>query len=180
MAIVAYFGFLRFNELQNIKRKDIAIAIDHVAISIPKSKTDPYKKGSTTIISAGSTSHCPRKILMDYLGTIGLFLDKDSNRFIFQNLTSLNGSYSLSHGNVPITYGRAREELLFHLRLLGIETKPYGWHSFRRGGCTRAANKGISERLLKKHGRWVTDISKDKYIMEDLVSRISVTQNLLF
>ena len=75
-------------------------------------------------------------------------------------------------------YTRAKEELHFHLKILGICLKMFGWHSMRRGGVTKAANSGVAERLLKKHGRCKSNIAKDGYIEENLSSKISVTRNL--
>jgi hypothetical protein len=48
----------------------------------------------------------------------------------------------------------------------------------RAGGATNAANAGVSNRLLKKHGRWKTDKAKDGYVREDLKSLLSVSMNI--
>jgi hypothetical protein len=42
-------------------------------------------------------------------------------------------------------------------------------------GATNAANAGVSNRLLKKHGRWKTDKAKDGYVREDLKYLLSVS-----
>ena len=39
-------------------------------------------------------------------------------------------------------------------------------------------NHNLSERLLKLHGRWKSDIAKDMYILEETQNRLSVTCNL--
>jgi hypothetical protein len=39
-------------------------------------------------------------------------------------------------------------------------------------------NHGVSDRLLKMHGRWVTDRSKDGYIKDNLESQMAVSLNL--
>ena len=48
------------------------------------------------------------------------------------------------------------------------------------GGATAAVinNRNLSERLLKLHGRWKSDIAKDMYILEETQNRLSVTCNL--
>ena len=53
-----------------------------------------------------------------------------------------------------------------------------GLHSFRAGGATVAANADVSERCLKKHGRWKSDFSKDGYILDSTEKRLSVSQVL--
>ena len=53
-----------------------------------------------------------------------------------------------------------------------------GLHSLRAGGVTVAANSRISDRCLKRHGRWKTDASKDGYIEDSFDSRIEVSKFL--
>lgn len=47
----------------------------------------------------------------------------------------------------------------------------YGLHSFRSGGATAAALSGVPDRVFKKHGRWKSDMAKDRYVREDEVAR---------
>jgi len=72
----------------------------------------------------------------------------------------------------------AREILLEKLDILGLDKNNFGLHSLRAGGATNAANAGVSDILLKKHGRWKTDKAKDGYVREDLKSLLSVSMNL--
>jgi hypothetical protein len=47
------------------------------------------------------------------------------------------------------------------------------------GRATAAANNGnVTERQLKLHGRWKTDITKDMYVHENVKNRLLVTENL--
>ena len=50
------------------------------------------------------------------------------------------------------------------------------------GGITSVVNnddsKIVSERLLKLHGRWKTDVAKDMYVKEADSSRLSVLLRL--
>ena len=56
-------------------------------------------------------------------------------------------------------------------------TKKFGLHSLRSGGATAAVinNRNLSERLLKLHGRWKSDIAKDMYILEETQNRLAVS-----
>ena len=72
----------------------------------------------------------------------------------------------------------AREILLEKLDILGLDKNNFGLHSLKAGGATNAANAGVSDRLLKKHGRWKTDKTKDGYVREDLKSLLSVSMNI--
>ena len=63
---------------------------------------------------------------------------------------------------------------------LGYDERKFGLHNLRSGGITAAVinNPNLSERLLKLHGRWKSDIAKDMYILEQTQNRLSVTCNL--
>ena len=62
--------------------------------------------------------------------------------------------------------------------IVGVNISQYGLHSFRSGGVSAAANAGGSERLLKRHGRWKTDLAKDSYIKDSKESLLSVSRAL--
>ena len=67
MITVAYSGFSRFNELSNIRCKDLSFQDDHLKLNIPKSKTDQYRHGCDILISKGTTSACPVNMLKRYM-----------------------------------------------------------------------------------------------------------------
>jgi hypothetical protein len=48
----------------------------------------------------------------------------------------------------------------------GLDSSKFCLHSLRSGGTTAAAANNISDTLIKEHGRWKTDFSKDGYIQE--------------
>ena len=68
------------------------------------------------------------------------------------------------------------------LGVLRCDPKVHGLHSLRSGGITLVVNnddsKIVSERLLKMHGRWKTDVAKDMYFKEADSSRLSVSLSL--
>ena len=53
-----------------------------------------------------------------------------------------------------------------------------GRHSLRSGGATAAANAGVPDRLLKRHGCWASESAKDGYVQDFLSSRLSVSKAL--
>ena len=63
---------------------------------------------------------------------------------------------------------------------LDCDEKKYGLLSLRSGSATAAVinNPNLSERLLKLHGRWKSDIAKDMYMLEQTQNRLFVTCNL--
>ena len=64
------------------------------------------------------------------------------------------------------------------LSVLGCDPKVNGLHSLRSGGIISVVknddSKVVSERLLKLHGRWKTDVAKDMYAKEADSSHLSV------
>ncbi|WAQ97973.1 hypothetical protein MAR_022346, partial [Mya arenaria] len=46
--------------------------------------------------------------------------------------------------------------------------RKYGFHSLRSGGATAAANKGVKDRMFKRHGRWASEKAKDGYVKDSL------------
>ena len=173
VAFLAYFGFLRINEVLKVKRSHIEFKESHMTIWLPKSKADVYGKGATVTISANFDSICPVSKLQQYLQKTGDFRIND--RFIFREIVG----FELSQKNKPLNYSRAREQLLEFLNPLVLDTSNYGWHSFRRGGASEASSSGVPDRLLKLHGRWRSEAAKDGYIQENLNSVLSVSKSLL-
>ena len=77
-----------------------------------------------------------------------------------------------------LSYTRCREIFKQTLKELGYDEKKYGLHSLRAGGATEAVIQGkISERLLKVHGRWKTDVAKE-CVHENIKNRLAVTGHL--
>ena len=52
----------------------------------------------------------------------------------------------------------------------------FGLHSLRSGGATSAANRGIDDRLFKKHSRLLSENAKDGYVHESVSQKLSFTK----
>ena len=101
-------------------------------------------------------------------------MDESSNDYMFTDVNfvkSLN-KCKVSNKLKPLPYTRARKILLSSLNEIGFDSSIYALHSLRSGGVTAAANNNVSVRLLKIHGRWVTDKAKDSYIKTNLEHKI--------
>lgn len=178
MCLLGYAGFLRFDELVNIKRNDIFFEDGFIRLFIAKSKTDQFKTGSWLVIAKTGNDTCPVKYLRTYLSAFKV--PENSNEFIFRKVTFLKkqDTYVLRKGD-HISYTRAREILLENLRKIGLDSSKFGLHSLRSGGASQAANSGlVCDRLFKKHGRWKCDSAKDGYVKEKDEIKRSVSLNL--
>ena len=92
-----------------------------------------------------------------------------------------NGStstHTLRSLNQPISYSTARTGCLKLVAKIGLDPNDFGLHSARSGGATAAANRGVPDRLFKRHGRWVSESAKDSYVKDNFAKLLSVSQNL--
>lgn len=158
MSLLSFSGFFRFNEVVSLRRSDICIKKDHVELSIVKSKTDQIAKGSVVIVSRTGQNTCPVTALERYLTMA--HIPENSSHYIFRKISFFkkSGIFKLRQGS-HLSYTRAREIFLQNIPMLGLDKSKFGLHSFRSGGATSASNSGVSDRLIKKHGRWKTDIA---------------------
>ena len=54
----------------------------------------------------------------------------------------------------------------------------FGTRCMRMGGASAAGEVGACDRLMMKHGRWVTVKTKDGYVAESLDNQLAVTRSL--
>ena len=178
MILLAFMGFLRFDEVSKIRCSDVSIHPTHLKIFLEASKTDCYREGKWVHIAANDSPTCPVKNLETYLQSAGLDLEIDRDAYIFRAVSTIKNGSKLRSINKPLSYTRTREQILQAIKQIGLDEKLYGTHSLRAGGATFTANAGIPDRLFKKHGRWMSDKSKDIYVQENLDTLLSVTKSM--
>ena len=176
--MLGYSGFLRYDELSHIEAKHISVYETHAEVLIEKSKTDTHRQGSVVVIARTKTDSCPVAMLEKYLKFTNI--DLCPEQYIFRSVTFLKSknSSALCKQNKPLSYTRAREIVLEALEQLRYDKKQFGLHSLRSGGVTAAASNSVPDRLLKSHGRWKSDKSKDGYIKESFTNKLFVSMNL--
>ena len=175
MITLAYSGFLRFNELSNIRCKDLSLQDDYLKLNIPKSKTDQYRHGCEILISKGLTSACPVTMLQRYMLLANLEFESDS--FLFKAVSKTKSGAKLIFKDKKLSYTRAKECIVSLFKSVD-QNLNVGLHSLRSGGVSTAANNEINDRCLKRHGRWKTDFAKDGYIDDNQHKRLKVSQSL--
>ena len=77
-----------------------------------------------------------------------------------------------------MTYTRTREIVKDALKSIGLDSSKFGLHSLRAGGASAAAAIGVPDRLFKRHGRWKSDSSKDRYVKGSFENKMLVSMNL--
>ena len=174
---LSFAGFLRFDEVSSIKANHIKFEQDHMQIYLPKSKTDQIWDGTNIVIAKGETAACPMNLTKEYLARANI--KENANEFIFRPLFRSKSRSGIVYSNKKISYSTARECCIKKLKSVGYkDIKSFGLHSFRSGGATAAAKAKISGDNVKRHGRWRTEESKERYIRKDLEERLEITKSL--
>ena len=170
MFILMFLGFLREEEVTNLENGDVWIGeLDGVSeevlfIRVRQSKTDPGRNGATMVLVACKGSPlCP-------VAWFGLYCKvQRSPTHVFHRSDVRAGKLAKSTPN---------SLLKKWLKAIGVDPKPYGSHSLRRGGATAAAALAVRLHILKRHGRWASD-AVYLYIQDPGESRVAVSRAIL-
>ena len=174
MYSLAFSGTLRFDDLIRIRRNDIEFKEDHLKITITKSKNDQLRDGNEVLISDNQLPNSAGQLLKTYL--LKPMIPGDCKKFIFRPMLKSKSTHRLVDVDRHICYTTFREQLKANLNGVVDDTSKFGTHSFRAGAATIAANSGIDERLLQRHGRWKSSSSKNMYIKDKTSSKLSVSK----
>ena len=173
--LLAFAGFLRFNELVSLRPCDIVVQQELATIHIARSKTDQLRKGDEVVIARTGNPTCPVTTLERYMRKTGM--QWEDQRFLFRAICSSKTGESLRESG-GISYTCLREQFKKKLKELGYAPEQFGLHSLRAGGATAAANAGVPDRNFKRHGRWKSENAKDGYVEDSLESRLGVSKQL--
>jgi integrase len=158
---LAFAAFLRIGEITYsahdlqaldfgrwfVTKRSVVIAKDGSAleISLPASKTDPFRKSVTITVAATGDAGCPVKAMSSYLS----FDKRPPNAPLF-----------VAPHNQPFS----REYVVRRLRTLaqsaGLGSEALNGHSFRRGAATWAHAQGIPGETIQVLGRWSSSAYK--------------------
>ena len=177
MMLLAYAGFLRYDELSNLRICDIDMCDSHIKLFLEKSKTDQCREGAWIIIGATGKSTCPVLMLKRYINCAG-FDGLDPSHYLYTSITMLKSQNKYVIRSDKLSYSRCREIIKGALQEIGLDASKFGVHSLRSGGASAAAAFGVPDRLFKRHGRWKSDSSKDRYIKETMSNKLLVSMNL--
>jgi hypothetical protein len=176
---LGFFGLLRSGEFTfrshevydpewNLSRGSIRFHPDNsnpslIELTIPASKTDPFRLGVTLAIGkATDPSVCPVRLLQQ------LFV-----RFPLQASSPL---FSLLSG-LPFSRSYPITKIRELLPAVGEDPDKYAGHSFRIGGATAAASLGYTEYEIQVLGRW-RSLAYQRYLKVNLEKRAELTSGL--
>ena len=177
MFVLPFAAFLRSGEVINLRRNDIQFENDHITIYIRQSKVDQLRDGATVLLGQLSdASICPVRLIKRYLELTHIL--PGSSEFLFRPISGRGSNKHLVSVNKPISYSTYREAFKKFFKDIVPDVKNYSTHTMRAGGATLAANSGVPERHLQRHGRWESATAKDMYIKDSLTTRLSVSNSI--
>ena len=98
--------------------------------------------------------------------------------YVFSHLSATKSGYSLRKDGKRLSYSNMRTIFLEALKPHVIDINQYCLHSLRAGGASAAANRGIIDRLSKRHGRWLSEAAKDGYVKDSVEKTLKVSRSL--
>jgi len=120
VCLLGFSGFLRFDELINLRPCDFDIQTSMMSVKIVWSKTDQLRQGDSVVIARTGTSTCPVAMLECYLTKSATPLDDE--RFLFCPIQcTMNGEVLRSSGR--ISYSCLGELFKKKLKSLGFPPK---------------------------------------------------------
>ncbi|KAF7368055.1 Integrase/recombinase xerD [Mycena sanguinolenta] len=169
---LGYAGLLRSGEITtgsgsgkdaslNLTRDAIQFFPDfnsctHIELTLPGSKTDPFRKGITiTIAAAPGQPSCPVSAIKHLFTE----LPRAGNAPLFEGVDGK-----------PLHYKAFVAGIRDSLTAAGIDPSGFAGHSLRRGAATEAAAAGFNDYEIQLLGRWRSDAYK--LYIENPISRI--------
>ena len=108
-----------------------------IRLHLCRSKTDPFREGTTINLPRTGDDLCPVAALLSWL--------------VYRGPSP--GPLFLTQSGAPLARPSLVTELRGALSKLGLEADQYSGHSFRKGAATTAAAQGIPDSQIKLLGR---------------------------
>ncbi|SPO19907.1 uncharacterized protein UTRI_10008 [Ustilago trichophora] len=170
---LAFACFLRSGELVWDSSTDratvlsvasVAWASDHVVITLPSSKTDPFRQGVRVVAPEVGGVECPVHRL----------------RALTAGRPASSPLFGLGpHGTEPLSRSVFVGVLRRAVQASGLQASQYAGHSFRRGAATWASQHGASTSDIQSMGRWSSDCYR-RYIERSAHERRTLVATSLF
>ena len=103
---MAFAGFLRADELLDLRPCDIEINTAMAKLHVCRSKTDQLRKRDEVLIARSATTTCPVSVLERYMAKASIPVD--SQLFLFRAITKTKGGEIL-RATGALSYSRLNE-----------------------------------------------------------------------
>jgi site-specific recombinase XerD len=155
--LIGFSGGFRRNEIVSLDHDDLDFVTEGLKITVRKSKTDQFGKGSIKALPYFDNSqYCPVVNLKKWIDISKINFGPLFRRF---SKGSKLSEYRLTDQTVALIIKK-------YLNLAGIDSKNYSGHSLRSGFATSAAESGAEERsIMAMTGHKSTEMVR-RYIKE--------------
>ena len=156
-----FYGMMRWDEVSNLRMEDIQFTGTGMVVKIRRSKTDQKGEGEYVRINMSEEENCPVEITRLYISKLRYGTE---NGYLQPQIRTYKDGTQSGIWHSQLGYSTALEDLKAFMAIIGRDPRELGEHSGRRGGATTASEAGVSWLDLKRHGRWASDSSAQKYI----------------
>ena len=164
---------MRLDELLNLKVEHIHFYTDHMTITLPKCKNDQTREGNIIHLAELGSKYCPVANTAIFIQTLNL---RPEHFLICKLAKTKKGHNPIGAHNLSTSHIRKHfNELIAKHLPQAVNISP---HSLRAGGASAAAENGVPDRMISKHGRWKSEGARNGYIKDSLQGRLSVSMNL--
>ena len=128
MFLLLFAGFLRFNELSNLRCNDIEIFESHMDLLIRKSKTDQLRLGNHTVVARTGLVSCPVQAMERYLIAAGFEVGSRGAGYLFKPGFRSGTRGGLISLEKRLSYTRATEIFRARFENLLPDVKKFSLH----------------------------------------------------
>ena len=175
MILLMTVCLLRGSEATGLLEEDVEITkVDGspvLMVRVQKGKTDQLRFGHTILVSSNPVENlCPIRWVLFLMG----HRVKGAPYFFHQD--PLSWVQPALHPGLAV--GTANKEVKAAIESIGEDPENYGSHSCRRGGATAAVAAGVDIVLVKRHGRWKSDVVYS-YVEVSVARKLSVSLGIM-
>ena len=167
--LMMMMAMLRESELANLMKQDVWVEIVNeeacLFILVEMSKTDQGREGHTIVLSSNVKMPwlCPVRWWCLYVGL------RAQHDYFFHTMRTNSAAERRLANSTP---NHILKEML---ESIGVDSRPYGSHSCRRGGVTAAVAKGVEILLVARHGNWKSS-AIFLYVTDSIQRKLSVSK----
>jgi hypothetical protein len=169
--VVGFSGFLRFDDLVQIKFEDLEFHSDYCKIFMSKRKNDQYRAGSFVFLARSGKITCP-------VSTLEQFVAKSQLSLGLPLFRKISHGFSVTFRPQSISYNSARSKVLGIFHSSGLGHLDLGLHSLRSGGASQASRAGVPQDQIKRHGGWKSFSAHLGYIEDSLENLLNASRSL--
>jgi hypothetical protein len=168
---VAFAAFLRSGELTwdtwdhnshhlHLSRGSVQFIKNGAILLLPRSKTDPFGKGTPIVLSPAPDEACPIRAL----------------KTLFSRYPTANTTPLFNRLAGPFNQSWFVASLKDAILASGHDPSHFSGHSFRRGAANSAVAAGLSKDELKELGRWKSD-AVNRYLTSESSTQLRLAAN---